>query len=143
MLSCGGCHGRFDPFGHTFQTYDAIGRFSTTQQVVKDATGKFVRQTVPPIDTSSTISDSVGKDLAGPVSGVVELAQKINKMGPNRRVAYCAGRKLSLFSLGADPTQINSCALKDVKESFYKTGSFLDFYKALATSPGFATRNPG
>jgi hypothetical protein len=143
MLTCGGCHGRFDPFGLTYQTYDAIGRFSTTQQVMKDDKGNFVRATVPSIDSSAVVNEAVGKDVGGPVANIRELAQKLNSVGPNRRVAYCAGKKLATFAMGTDPAVINSCSLTDVKERFYKTGSFLDFYRDLATSSGFATRNPG
>jgi hypothetical protein len=143
MLSCAVCHGRFDPFGLTYQAYDAIGRFSTTQQVMKKPDGTFYRATVPSIDTSSIIPESVGKDVAGPVANLQEVAQRINSAGPNRRVAYCAGKKLATFAMGTDPSVINSCTLRDVNERFYKSGSFLDFYRGLATSPGFATRNPG
>jgi hypothetical protein len=143
MLTCAACHARFDPFGLTYQTYDAIGRFSTTQQVVKKPDGTFVRATLPSIDTSSIIPESVGKDVAGPVANLQDVAQKLNSVGPNRRVAYCAGKKLATFAMGTDPSVINSCALKDVNERFYKSGSFLDFYRGLATSSGFITRNPG
>jgi hypothetical protein len=143
MLSCAACHGRFDPFGLTYQAYDAIGRFSTTQQVVKDDNGIFVRAMLPSIDTSAVILDSVGPDLAGPVANVRDLTRKLASAGPDRRVAYCAARKLATFAMGTDPSILNSCALSDVKERFYKSGSFLDFYRGLATSTGFATRNPG
>jgi len=143
MNTCVACHGRFDPFGLTYQTYDAIGRFSTTQQVVKKPDGTFTRATLPSIDTSSIIPESVGKDVAGAVANVQELAQRLNSVGPNKRVAFCAGKKLATFAMGTDPSVINSCSLRDVNERFYKSGSFLDFYRGLATSSGFATRNPG
>jgi hypothetical protein len=29
-----------------------------------------------------------------------------------------------------------------VKQRFYETGSFMQFYKDFATSPGFTTRRP-
>jgi len=143
MNTCVACHGRFDPFGLTYQTYDAIGRYSTTQQVVKKPDGTFTRATLPSIDTSSIIPESVGKDVAGAVANVQELAQRLNSVGPNKRVAFCAGKKLATFAMGTDPSVINSCSLRDVNERFYKSGSFLDFYRGLATSSGFATRNPG
>jgi hypothetical protein len=143
MQSCNGCHGGFDPIGLTYQPYDAIGRFSTTRQVMKDANGVATMTNVASIDTSGAIDARVGADLKGTLADVLALAAKLNTDGPNRRVAYCAGKKLAIFALGTDPNALNSCELKQVKEKFYSTGSFADFYRSLATSPAFVTHNPG
>ncbi len=45
--------------------------------------------------------------------------------------------------MGRDVTADNSCALRDLKEDFYRSGSFTGFFKALVTSPAFQTRDPG
>jgi hypothetical protein len=142
-LSCGACHGNFDTIGLTYQPYDATGRYSLTQQVMKDANGVAKMTPVSSIDTSGAIGATVGPDLKGPLTDVIALAQKLSTDGPNKRVAYCAGKKLAIFALGTDPNALNSCELQQVKEKFYSTGSFVDFYRSLATSPGFVTHNPG
>jgi len=143
-LSCGACHGKIDAFGLTMQAYDAMGRYNANKQVVKDAAGAPVWQTFStPIDTSATVPEGTGPDLVGPLANVNELAKKLNSDGPNKRVAYCAGRWLSKFTLGSDPGTLNSCELQKVKEHLYQTGSLREFYRGLATSPAFITRNPG
>jgi hypothetical protein len=143
MASCNACHGGFDPIGLTFQAYDAIGRYSLTRQVIKNAAGVPTMTDVPSIDTSGAIDDRVGTDLKGPLADVLALAAKLNADGPNRRVAYCAGKKLAIFALGTDPNALNSCELQQVKEKLYTSGSFIEFYRTLANSPAFVTHNPG
>jgi hypothetical protein len=98
---------------------------------------------LPSVDASGAIGDNVGPDLKGPLADVLALAAKLNADGPNRRVAYCAGKKLAIFALGTDPNALNSCELQQVKEKLFSTGSFLDFYRSLANSPAFITHNPG
>jgi len=71
---------------------------------------------------------------------VNELAAKL--ASANVRVASCAARKLGEYAMGYNPAAENSCELKAVRESFVKSGSFTDFFRALALSPGFRTRNP-
>jgi hypothetical protein len=45
--------------------------------------------------------------------------------------------------MGHDASIENSCALQTVQENFYKSGSFIQFYRDLTTSSGFVTRDPG
>ena len=79
----------------------------------------------------------------GPLDNLNAMVTKFNSLGPDKRVAYCAAKTLAVYAMGTDPTNLNSCGLQQAKESFYQTGSFTGFYRALATSPGFFTRNPG
>jgi hypothetical protein len=121
---CRTCHSLFDPLGLSTERYDAIGRYRES-----DATG--------PIDSSSVLA-GLGADLDGPVSGVLDLASRLQV---GRRVSDCAATNLALFVLGREVKEDTSCALETVKNQFAQTGSFADFYRALATSPGFATRD--
>ena len=120
---CRTCHSFFDPLGLTTERYDPIGRYHAS-----GAAG--------PIDASSTIK-GLGADLDGPVSGLGDL---IVRLQVGRRVSDCAVTNLSVFMLGKSDSE-KSCALQNVKDQFSKTGSFKDFYRALLTSPGFATRD--
>ncbi len=144
---CGGCHGNFDPYGLTRLNYDSIGRFSTTKYVALDSSVSppiySWATSATPLDASTTVPAAVGSDLAGPLADTLALAKQLNSDGPNRRVAYCAGTHLTLYSLGHDANLENSCALRNVKERFYQSGSFPTFYRELLTSSAFITRDPG
>jgi hypothetical protein len=144
---CNGCHANFDPFGLLRSRYDAIGRYSETRYVAVDMSvlpSKYVWTTSPtPIDASATIVDAVGADLKGPLSDLLALAAKLNSDQVRRRVAFSGGKTLSTYVMGHDASVQNSCGLRDVKERFYQTGSFMSFFKDLVTSPGFQIRDPG
>jgi len=144
---CSGCHSNFDPYGLTRLPYDSIGRFNANKYVAVDNTvtpAKYSWATsATPLDASSTVPAVVGSDLAGPLADTMAVAKQLNTDGPNRRVAYCAGKHLSLYALGHDANAENSCALQEVKEHFYQSGSFGTFYRELITSSGFVTRDPG
>jgi hypothetical protein len=142
LPACRSCHYGFDPLGLTFERYDPLGRYSETRQAVLDSTTGMtsIRTTPAPIDTSATLSEGLGPDLAGPVSGINELADRL--AADSMRVGACATRRLAEYSLGHNPDAENSCELKAVKLAFVKSGSFSEFFRALALSPGFRTRDP-
>jgi hypothetical protein len=116
--TCGSCHALFDPLGLAMESYDPIGRYS-------------------PADSSAQIA-GLGPELDGPLSGLPELAERLRS---GRRVSDCAAQNLAMFTLGRDLSSDQSCALSSVKEQFAKTGKFVDFYRALVTSPAFLTRD--
>jgi hypothetical protein len=141
--ACNPCHSKFDPPGLVFERYDALGRYNEYRQAVLDSNTNITswKNSPTPIDASAVLSDDGrGDGVAGPVNGLGELAAKL--VNAPVRVANCASRKLAEYSLGYNPAAENSCELKAVKESFVKTGSFNDLFRALALSPGFRTRNP-
>jgi hypothetical protein len=141
--NCLPCHGKFDPFGLTFERYDALGRYSETRQAVLDsATGMTsLRTTDSPIDASSVLpDDGRGDGVAGPVQGLDQLAARL--AAASTRVAGCASRRLAEYALGYNPEAENSCELQAVKETLARTGSLVEFFRALVLSPAFRTRNP-
>jgi hypothetical protein len=139
--ACLPCHQKFDPLGLTFEHYDAIGRYNQNRQAVLDSDTSVTSWVTGPVDASAVlIEDGLGGNLGGPVNGLNALAAKL--AAANERVGYCASRKLAEYSLGFNPDAENSCELKAVKQTFIRTGSFMEFWKALALSPGFRTRNP-
>jgi hypothetical protein len=144
---CAGCHANFDGYGLTRYRYDAIGRYNATKYVKMDMSvtpPKYIWDTNPaPLDESATIPALVGEDLKGDLAGPAALAAQLAADGVRRRVAYSAGAHLVMFLLGTDSNLSNSCELKDVKENFFKTGSFTNFFSGVALSPGFINRDPG
>jgi hypothetical protein len=140
---CRPCHSRFDPPGLTFEHYDALGRYSENRQAVLDSmTGVTSWQTSDePISAATELSDDGrGDGVAGPVDGLGALAGKL--AAAPVRVGNCASRRLAEYALGYNPATENSCELKAVKDVLVQTGSFTEFFRALALSPGFRTRNP-
>jgi hypothetical protein len=136
---CSPCHARFDPLGLTFARYDALGRYSETRQAVLDtATGMTAWQSsAVPIDASAVLLDDGGGDgVSGPVDGLTALAGKL--AAAPARVGACAAGKLVEYTLGYGADA--SCELAAVKQVLVKTGSFAAFFRALALSPGFRTR---
>ena len=123
--TCMGCHAMFDAFGLIQERYDAIGRYRE-----RDTAGQ-------PIDQSSVVG-GLGPGLDGPINGLVEL---VPRLLPQRRVADCAVANLATRALGRDAREDTTCALGAVKDRFAASGSFADLFRALATSPGFATRD--
>jgi hypothetical protein len=147
IATCNVCHGLFDGYGLTRSRYDSIGRYSETRYVAVEIAGPdttYVWATSPtPLDTSATIPDTVGPDLKGLLADTAALARQLNSAAVRRRIAYSAAKNLTLYVMGHDASRENSCALQNVKEEFYQTGSFTAFFKSLLTSPGFSTRDPG
>jgi len=144
---CNSCHTNFDGYGLTRSRYDSIGRYSPTRYVnvnntVLPATYTWVTSPTP-LDPSGTVAAAVGPDLKGTLADPAALATQLNGTGIRKRIAYAAGSYLSTYTLGTDANVPNSCELQNIKEQLYQAGSFKDFYKALATSPGFVTRDPG
>ena len=128
LPQCGACHQFFDPFGFASENFDVIGRYRT----VDPQDGK-------PVVTSSAIV-GLGSDLDGPVSSLKDIADRL-KTG--RRVADCAATHLAEYALAHNPSAENACALRQIKDNFATSGKFVDLFKAILTSPAFATRDLG
>jgi hypothetical protein len=122
---CGACHALFDPLGLSTEHYDPIGRYTNA-----DEKGQ-------PVDSSATLR-GLGPDLDGPISGLPDVVAKL-KAG--RRASDCAARNMAAIVLGRSVATDGSCAFQDIKDRFAKSGSFADYFRAMLTSPGFATRD--
>jgi hypothetical protein len=122
---CGACHGLFDPLGLATENYDPIGRYVTT-----DDKGQ-------PVDATAVLKN-LGPDLDGPVNGLPDVVAKL-KAG--RRAADCASRNMAAIVLGRSVATDTSCAFQDIKDRFAQSGSFADYFRAMLTSPAFATRD--
>ena len=122
-LGCFACHGMFDAFGLSTERYDPIGRYDAT------------------IDSTATIStrlDTNGAMLSGPVTGLPDVIARLEQ---GRLVSDCAAANLAVMTLGLEIKDVHSCAINAVRDQFATSGSFVDFYRALLTSPAFITRD--
>jgi len=121
--SCMGCHAAFDPIGFAFESYDAIGKYRTT-----DAAGK-------PIDTEGELVD-VSKALDGKVPNAVALAQKLST---STEAGECVARMWMRFGLGRsesdkEDTTSLAAAFKAMKDS---GGSIPETLVSIARSDSF------
>ena len=126
LPACAGCHRYFDPFGFASESFDAMGRYRTI-----DSADNL------PVVTQATIV-GLGADLDGDVSSMKDIADRL-KAG--RRVADCAVEHLAEYTLDHNPKAENSCAIQQIKDNFAATGKLPDLFKAILTSPAFATRD--
>jgi hypothetical protein len=69
------------------------------------------------------------------------LPDVIARLEQGRTVSDCAAANLAVMTLGREIKQDNTCAINAVRDQFATSGSFVDFYRALLTSPAFATRD--
>lgn len=126
MPQCGACHRFFDPFGFASLNFDTIGRYRTIDP------GDNL-----PVVSSATIA-GLGQDLDGPISSMKDVADRL-KVG--RRVADCAVEHLAEYTMDHNPAAENSCAIEQIKETFARSGKLPELFRAILTSPAFATRD--
>jgi hypothetical protein len=99
--SCGGCHTLMDPIGVVFEGFDAVGRLRTV-----DESGQAV-------DTTSEITST--RDVNGPVSGVVELGQRLAN---SQEVRDCYVTQAFRFFYGRDYTSADQCSMAKLLIAF-------------------------
>lgn len=126
LAQCGACHRFFDPFGFASLNFDVIGRYRTIDP------GDNL-----PVVSTATIA-GLGPDLDGPVSSMKDIADRL-KVG--QRVADCAVEHLAEYTLDHNPAAENSCAVQQIKDTFARSGKLPDLFRAILTSPAFATRD--
>jgi len=125
--SCMPCHSLLDAPGLAFEKYDTVGAYRTmadtmpTAKVI-DASGALVG-----VDDAS-VSFTDGADLSIQISG-------------SNRVQECVMRNGFRYFLGRQETQVDQCSLKDAKDAYAPTGSYVEFISSLVTSDSFLKRS--
>lgn len=126
LPQCGACHRFFDPFGFASEHFDAIGRYRTIDP----------EDNLPVVSTATI--QGLGEDIDGPVASMKDVADRLKN---GRRVADCVATHLAEYTLDHDPSGENSCAIQQIKDNFAASGKFPDLFRAILTSPAFATRD--
>lgn len=119
---CAVCHDSIDQIGFSFENYDAIGRFRTTEYN-------------KPIDAKGSITlDGSKKEYQGLV-GLSELLSK-SQDGVN-----CFSKQVLTFSLGrALESNRDKCLLNDFQNKFTTASPLKDIFSAHFNSPSFLKR---
>ena len=101
VASCAGCHSLMDPLGVAFEGFDAVGRARTVDEVGK------------PVDVSTEIS--LTRDANGPLSGAVELGQRLAQ---SQEVRDCYVAQSFRFFYGRDYAEADKCSMAQLSLAF-------------------------
>lgn len=118
--TCAGCHAMMDPLGLPLETFDAIGRYRTTELGLS-------------IDPSGEFDES-------PVADARELGLT---MGASGAVAQCLVRKFHAYAVGHEERGVDGSVLNALAASFQASGFQLrELILAIATHEAFSTVAP-
>jgi hypothetical protein len=132
---CKACHMRIDSIGFTFENYDAIGRYVTTETVVDDKGKKATLN----VDGTGEINDSF--DANGKFGNALELIDKLTK---SEQVAQCFTVNFFRYALARDVDfDGDGCAIAATTDAVVKDqGSFRSLLLATLKSNAFRYRAP-
>lgn len=117
---CAGCHALMDPLGLPFETFDAIGRYRTTEIGL-------------PIDPSGEFE---GEQVA-------DSRELGSVMSTSDAVASCLVRKYYSYALGHAERDVDATVLNELEESFAASGYQLrELVLGVALHDAFASVAP-
>jgi len=118
--SCSACHQYMDPIGFGLESYDATGRFRTTEN------GQ-------PIDASGEIIGT--SEIDGTFDGAREL---VERLASSTAVRDCVALHFFRYALGRLEQSGDDCAIARIRERFATSGTRLDeLLRALLESNSF------
>jgi Protein of unknown function (DUF1592)/Protein of unknown function (DUF1588)/Protein of unknown function (DUF1595)/Protein of unknown function (DUF1585)/Protein of unknown function (DUF1587) len=130
QTACRSCHQRIDAVGFTFENYNAVGRWQTTEPI---AGGKTL-----PIDSSGAITDTFDAD--GTFDNAVQL---IDKLVPSEQVAQCFVTNFYQYALARELVEEDGCSIAATTDQVIDSkGSFASLLKAAVKSNQFRFRVP-
>jgi hypothetical protein len=112
---CWQCHSQMNPLGLTFESFDYLGRFRTTELE-------------RPVETSGRIEQSGDPKLDGPVADAIEL---VHKLADSPRVRQVFVRHAFRYWMGRNETLSDSPTLMAADRAYAESGGSM---KALITS---------
>jgi hypothetical protein len=119
--SCAACHALFDPFGLTFEIYDPIGRYRTTEGS-------------KPVDAS-------GKGLPSGFADVKDATELLPQLAKSDVVRDCLVKQWFRFALGRDDDKDDGATLATARAAFaHADFAVRDLLVGLATTRGFRYR---
>jgi hypothetical protein len=119
--SCASCHTKIDPPGFAFESYDAVGRYRTSENGVA-------------IDNHVTIVGT-GDGIDGDYPNVRAL---LERMATSPIVTDCYATNWFRYALKREPVQHDACSLKRMLGAFNSSGGkVVDLVRAVATSDAF------
>jgi hypothetical protein len=122
--TCQSCHGLMDPFGLTFENYDALGRFRAME-------GN------KPVDAS-------GRGLPSGVGDVANAIELVGKLATNAEVQKCMVRQWFRYAFGREERLDDDKGTLEAAMAAFSRNNFTmtDLMVGMATSSGFRYRAP-
>ena len=130
--ACASCHSMINPVGWVLESYDALGRYRTEEQVFDEETGELIATL--PLDTTASL------DIAGEIAEIatpVELADQIASSG---RAETCFARNYFRATFGREESPEDGCAIERVSDTLVDGGSMKEALRAIAETPMFRSR---
>jgi len=125
--SCMNCHQLMDPIGFAFESFDAIGKYRTTEN---GATINLAGNILAATDTS----------LNGTFTGVKELA---TKLAASDQVRDCVATQWFRYSTGRTEEVPDGCSLTTLQDAFGASGGDLgELVVAMTQTDAFWYRAP-
>jgi hypothetical protein len=119
---CTGCHLLMDPIGFTFETYDSIGAYRTTDNGLE-------------LDLSGQL---YATDVDGAFNGVHELA---TKLAESTQVKDCVAANWYRFAVGRNDEVGDACSIQPLQEAFVAAdGNLMDLLVAMTQTESFLYR---
>lgn len=126
---CQACHGGFSDLGYVLESFDALGRFRSVEQIFDEKTGKKLAEL--PIDATAVVK--IKPDDTTPVAGALALNQRLVDSGKveacmaQRYFEFVARRPVAASTLDSCVVQDLALGLKDPQVGL--SGAFQRFAK--------------
>jgi len=106
---CQGCHGSFSDIGYALESFDALGRYRTVEQVFDEQTGKLLAEL--PLDTQG-VPKITSSDLT-PIADAGELNRRLVE---SQKVEACLAERYFEFSVrrAASADTLDECLVQDL-----------------------------
>jgi len=136
---CTTCHGSFASIGYVLESFDALGRYRTTEAVFDAETGAKLAEL--PIDSSA--DTHIDANDTTTTSNAAELNQKLIA---SQKVEACFAQKYFQYAARRDPTDasLDSCVILDLTSALKdpKVG-IAGAFRRLAQYSSFFQRKVG
>jgi hypothetical protein len=137
--TCQSCHVQFSNIGYALESFDALGRFRTTERVFDEQTGEPLAEL--PIDAAGVTR--IELDDADPVMDAAELNARIVA---SEKVEACIAKRYFSFAMRRDAQResVDSCTLDDLAAALKDPQAGLaEAFARIARHPSFFLRKVG
>ena len=136
---CQGCHGSFSDIGYVLESFDALGRYRTTEKVFDEQTGTLLAEL--PLDTNALAK--VTPDDLTPVATAAELNQRLVA---SQKVEACMARQYFEFASrrAVADASFDACVVRDLAAGLNDSSIGLaGVVRRVATVSSFFQRKVG
>ncbi|HEX4923052.1 MAG TPA: DUF1592 domain-containing protein [Bdellovibrionales bacterium] len=132
--ACMGCHSKINPFSFALESYDAIGRHRTIEDVRDPETHAIVNSVAVNALASYVFSEGANKTFNGPL----EMSQELASSGD---ADVCFVRQWYRFSRSKSDNATDNCALRPLYDALTSDGgSVLKVIETSVMDPTFRLR---